>query len=250
MKVGIFYFSGTGNTKYIADKIYDYYANENEVIIQSIEETTNIQEYELLIIGGPIYAGNVPEKLIRWVIRNVPFTQNSNAILFSSSAGLANANGANSLAVKLSKKGYQILGLLKYEMPRNYYFKKYKKNTESEVQQMINNVNSIIHLDLEKLTKSFPMTYKEKVLGIDMLAETMSIMTRFMGKSFSATNECMKCRKCIKSCPTKNIQLKESITFKLNCMMCTRCIHSCPSNAIQYKKESIEQYKLQLKLLQ
>ena len=54
---------------------------------------------------------------------------------------------------------------------------------------------------------------------------------------------CTKCKKCVNSCPTNNIVLKETISFKLHCMMCTRCIHSCPENAIEYKGKKVIQYK-------
>lgn len=67
MKVNIIHFSGTGNSKYIAEyigtKLKD---NGDKVKIESIDKNPKIDEdIELLIIGGPIYASNVPEKLIR-----------------------------------------------------------------------------------------------------------------------------------------------------------------------------------------
>jgi len=203
----------------------------------------NVAQYDLIIIGGPIYAGNVPEKLIKWVLRTIPKSTTGKAILFTTSAGLLNANGTISLAKKLSKKGYSILGLLKYKLPRNYYFDKYERPTEEEIVQLFKDVKNLIPEDLNKLSNSKGLEISQRVLGMDLLAETMSIMTRFMGKSFSVNNNCTKCKKCVNSCPTNNIVLKETISFKLHCMMCTRCIHSCPENAIEYKGKKVIQYK-------
>ena len=127
-------------------------------------------------------------------------------------------------------------------MPRNYYFEKYEIPTEKQIKEMFEQAPKIIQKDLEALSQTHGEFFKTKTLGIDLFAETMSVMTRFMGKSFSVNDDCTKCKKCVKSCPTNNIVLKEKISFKLNCMMCTRCIHSCPENAIMYKGKTMKQY--------
>jgi flavodoxin/NAD-dependent dihydropyrimidine dehydrogenase PreA subunit len=249
MKIGIYYFSGTGNTRFVANQIEKYYENLGEnVSTFSIEEGTLVEDTDLIIIGSPIYAGNVPEKLIRWVLRNIPDTDQSKAITFTTSAGLQNAFGTGSIATKLSKKGYKILGQLKYELPRNYYFKKYEMQSKEQSYKLFKNVKTLIPNDLEKISNEDGDYFKTKTLGIDLLAETMSVMTRFMGKSFSVNSNCTKCKKCIKSCPTKNIVLKSKISFKLNCMMCTRCIHNCPENAITYKGKNITQSKTSISI--
>jgi len=244
MKIGIYYFSGTGNSKFVAKQIEKHYVNlREEVSLFSIEEGTVVKDYDLIIIGGPIYAGNVPEKLIKWVFRNIPKTIEGKAITFTTSAGLQNAFGNGSISTKLSKRGYKILGQLQYELPRNYYFEKYEMTTKEQNNTLFENVKSSIHNDLIAIDYKNGDYFKTKTLGIDLLAETMSIMTRFMGKSFSVNSDCTKCLKCVKSCPTKNIVLKDKISFKLRCMMCTRCIHNCPENAIMYKSRVIKQYK-------
>ncbi|MCU9815742.1 hypothetical protein [Paraclostridium sp. AKS73] len=52
----------------------------------------------MLIIGGPNYASNVPEKLLKWVVKNVPKNK-SNAIVYCTSAGTVNAHGVDSLEI-------------------------------------------------------------------------------------------------------------------------------------------------------
>lgn len=243
MKIGIYYFSGTGNTKFVAEQIEKYYVDLGESVSSfSIEEDTKVEDVDLIVIGGPIYAGNCPEKLIRWVLRNVPSTLKGKAITFTTSAGLQNAFGTGSISSKLSKKGYKILAQLKYELPRNYYFEKYEIPTMSQINELFTTVKSNIPEDFKKIDLENGEFFRTKTLGIDLLAETMSVMTRFMGKSFSVNDNCTKCKKCVKSCPTNNIILKKEISFKLNCMMCTRCIHNCPENAIMYKGRIVKQY--------
>lgn len=250
MKVNILHFSGTGNTKYVADYLGEKLVNTgHDVKINGIDTNPTIDEdVELLILGGPIYAGNVPEKMIRWILRNVQ-DKNANCIVYSTSAGLKNANGVDSLAKKLDKKGYNILAKETYVMPRNFYFGKYPKNTTQEVNDMIKNTNKQIDILVDRLNKGklyLADTENKGVLGKDLLAETFSVMAKFMGKNFSVDENCVKCGICVKNCPEKNIVFDDNkeIKFLNKCMLCTRCIHNCPKNAINYKNNKYAQYNL------
>lgn len=250
MNIAMIYFSGTGNSKYIVDYLGNKLKeNNHNVKIYNIEQNPIIPiDTDLLVIGGPIYAGNVPEKLIRWVLRNVP-ESSANSIVYSTSAGLINAHGVDSLAKKLSKKGYNVLAKETYLMPRNFYFGKYPKNTKDEVDKMLEDVNKQLDELVDKIcldTLSSKEFENKGVLGKDLLAETFSVMSRFMGKSFSVDDNCIKCGICVKNCPENNINFgkDKNIRFSNKCMLCCRCIHNCPKNAINYKGKKYEQYSL------
>lgn len=247
MRICFKYFSGTGNTKYIADKAMDALKNDHEVTNTSIENDA-LPEHDLLIIGGPIYAGNCPKKLIRYIIRNIPIVNNKKAIIYTTSTGFLNAFGTDSLSQKLKSKGYTIIKKCLFRMPRNYYFGHYRETeldigkemlieTHKEINNLIEFINSNKHPEIELNTKG--------ILGRDLLEEFFSIMARFMGKSYKANEDCIKCMQCINNCPTKNIKLENNkIKFGFNCMLCTRCIHNCPVHAIEYNKKLYPQYKL------
>ncbi len=244
MKFGIYYFSGSGNTKWVSEQM-SFILSElgHDVDVQSIETVSVPRENDFVILGGPIYAGNVPEKLIRWVLRNMPPSQNSKAAVFTTSAGLEKANGIHSLGRKLINKGYKISGVFTYVLPRNYYFEKYPAAAEEEAKEMFKHVHQCLREDIQQiLSNNSEIAVKEKVLSMDLFAELMSIMTRFMGRSFSVNDQCISCGKCAKNCPTRNIVMKKKPVYQNKCMMCTRCIHNCPVHAIEYKKQSFPQY--------
>ena len=54
-------------------------------------------------------------------------------------------------------------------------------------------------------------------------------------KSFTLSDKCIKCKKCVNICPTNNITLNEKISFSNKCMFCLACLHNCPVQAIDYK---------------
>lgn len=54
-------------------------------------------------------------------------------------------------------------------------------------------------------------------------------------KSFSVSSTCTSCGICEKVCPTKTIQLKDSLpTWNGDCAQCLACINYCPVKAINY----------------
>ena len=45
--------------------------------------------------------------------------------------------------------------------------------------------------------------------------------------------DCIRCQKCVRICPTKNLELIDnSIIQKGNCTLCYRCVNECPQKAI------------------
>jgi ferredoxin/menaquinone-dependent protoporphyrinogen IX oxidase len=262
MKIGIYYFSGTGNTALFAEHLKKGFEKkwgedgDLQIHTKDISVDSKVEDdCDLIVIGGPIYAGNMPKMFIRWVLYNIPGTlRGIPAIVFSTSAGTENAFGVESISCKLQTKGYRVIAKEIVEMPRNFYFDKYKANSKEEIKSRIEAakergelVASNIppeHLSGEKRLRNS----KKGVLLRDLLAETFSVMAKFMGKNYHATEACIQCGTCVKNCPTRNIEIAEVGTKHLGkCMMCTKCLHICPVNAIQYKGITLVQYNQLLK---
>jgi ferredoxin len=262
MKIGIYYFSGTGNTALFAQHLkigFEKKWGEQEdfqIHIKDISVDSMVEDNcDLIAIGGPIYAGNMPEMFIRWAHYNIPGTlRGTPAIVFSTSAGTENAFGVESIACKLQDKGYRVIAKEIVEMPRNFYFDKYKANSKEEIESRIEAAKErgelvASNIPLEHLSGEKRMrNSKNGILLRDLLAETFSVMAKFMGKNYHATDACVQCGTCVKNCPTQNIEIAEVGTrHHRKCMMCTKCLHICPVNAIQYKGITLEQYNLLLK---
>jgi ferredoxin len=263
VKAVIRYFSGTGNTRFAANAIAAELQRKGySVNCSSIEDDQEASELgsllaeagSLLVVGGPIMAGNVPEKLIRWVLRRVPPSTGGKALVFTSSAGLENANGVHSLTRKLARKGYQVLGQPVFQMPRNYYFGRYYPTPVDDQLQLIQRLPSKVAGALDVIVDTAAGSAREepvlqsasKVLSLDLMAELFSLIARSMGRKFTSFHdECINCGRCVDSCPQKNIEKRPGggVVFHGKCMLCTRCIHGCPVNAIGYDEVRYEQYR-------
>ena len=245
MKANVYYFSGTKNTQTIAEMIsLTLDSLGYEVDSLSIEDCKSVDTCDLLVIGGPIYAGNMPEKLIQWVLKNIPKSAGKPALVFSSSASLHNPHGVVSIGKKLTEKGYEVIGLLPYEMPRNFYFGSYEPTERETAVNQVRELTVKITDDISRCLSGKPIHLVDKVFKIDLMAKTMALLSKFMGKNFNVTDACIQCGLCVRSCPTSNITMTEKPQYHFTCMMCTRCIHNCPVHAITYKNKHYPQYRI------
>lgn len=244
MKIVISYFSGTGNTKAVAEGYASYLLKKGHLVeIFSIEKAASLPEHDLLIIGGPIYAGNMPDELINWVRKNIDKADQKKAIVFSTSAGLANANGVKSISKKLVKKGYALIDMQTFEMPRNFYIDKYKPTPESTQKEQFEEASKKIIASVNRIDGTEKTEVNQSVLMIDLPADLFRVMAKSMGKSYRIENNCIGCGLCESNCPKQNID-HSAKKYHNKCIMCTRCIHNCPVNAISYKGKQIDQYRV------
>lgn len=245
MKVAVVYFSGTGNTEAIAQGYQEAMTQAgHDVSLASIEQMEGIPEHDLLIVGGPIYGGSMPDILIQWVRKTVPKTMTGKkAIVFSTSAGFVNAKGVKSIGKKLNKKGYSLVDMPTYEMPRNFYMDKYQPTPESDQIRQFAEASVGILKSINRVDSTAEIKISESVVMSDLMADVFRLLAQSLGKSFHINNNCIGCGKCQANCPESNIDYIKK-EYSNRCRMCTRCIHNCPVNAISYKGKFIQQYQV------
>mgnify|MGYP001310980113 CR=1 FL=1 len=289
-KALIIYFSGTGNTKGVAKAYADSLESMGyssalrslEAYLERQEDlASDLKDVDILAVGGPIYAGNVPDLLIHWLRtslskitgREAGANKRIRALTFSTSAVIDNAHGVHSLSAKLKKKGFAVVGEQAYVMPRNFYIDKYAATPLEEQralwskmpEQVTSHLASVLGAgtaaqvqEQVQVQSNRPAMSALGLIGIDLLADVFRIMAKGMGKDYAASDACTSCGLCVRQCPKANITIASSntnstanakaaskATFGKQCMLCTRCIHQCPVNAISYKGKTIEQYRPQ-----
>lgn len=69
MKTLVTYMTQTGNTKKIAEAIYDEITGEKD--IKNINDISNLEGYDLVFVGFPVMQFNIPENISKFVKENV-----------------------------------------------------------------------------------------------------------------------------------------------------------------------------------
>ncbi len=250
----ILYFSATGNNKFIANYINDFLSDEVVSLNDVLKENKPLifSSIRPFVVIAPIHAWRYPRN-IEDLIKKAKFI-GSNKIFFIASMGL-NCGNANIYLKKITiSKNMQYMGFAKIIMPSNYVIAEKAINKQEAIDIIKDSLNRLDELaNIIKNEQKF-IEPKKELYG-NLLSGFINYgFNNFFASSkhFKVSDNCIKCQKCIKLCPTNNISLKNNkITFSNNCMFCLACINNCPTKAITYKNKhngtytcsSIEQIK-------
>lgn len=236
MKVLICYFSGTNNTKKIVDRYCQSFEDNGvECDLHKIENDEfdkNIEDYDMLGIAYPVHAFNAPSIVLEFA-KKLPEASKKVFIAKTSGEPLKLNNISSLKLIKiLKKKGYKVENEYHYCMPYNIIF----RHTDDMAYRMWESAKAVVPIDCKSILDG----KKEKLDGVFMGSVLAWIFRiefwggRFNGKRYKVSDECVRCNRCIKTCPTKNITIENGeFKFGDKCIMCMRCSFFCPKNAIK-----------------
>lgn len=244
-KGAIYYFSGTGNTAFVAGEFQENYKKANVSVdlfkIENTEIVSSQSKYDFLMIGFPVYASYPPDLVVNFV-KKLPEVKDKPVILFAT-AGITTGISFNVLENILKNKNYNVISNFAYIMPDNAYFV-FRKDTDKDeqIELSLNNTIGKINQDFDILISG-----KSKFKKANVFWSLFAPLTKFFffkilqpkkNRFVWDREACNYCGLCAKICPTKNITIKKEkgkVIFGNNCMFCTRCYHFCPQKAIHNK---------------
>jgi ferredoxin len=237
--IGIFYFSGTGNTKTVAELLATEFKRQGSAVdVFAIEallktnKTVEVEKYDSIGFGYPVHAFNAPRVFFEF-IHHFPDQKQKKTFIFKSAGDPFMQGGSTALVRKaLQKKGYDVVYERLFVMPANvlvrYHDQLIKQLYDTTVQRTKTMVTEILSHTSKIQKNTFFSTF---------LTAAFSSMenygARFFGKNLSVSRSCDLCGICINNCPTQNMTIqKGQIRFHSKCTLCMRCIYRCPMNAI------------------
>lgn len=230
----VFYFSGTGNSLYVAKTIADELGNCEIISMAKSENYVLSKNYDNIGFIYPNYFCGLPKRVIKF-IENIDLSNNLNTYYFSIATIGGNIGNAVYQMYELffNRHGIKINNCQKLKMYQNYVnFHKMKKNvseiTKKSNERLIPIISSIKNKETCKPTRLFNVlrfvnkNFLKKVSNLD--------------NYYSINSNCSGCGICKEVCPVKNIEMiNKKPAFKHNCEQCVACIQYCPQRAIDYK---------------
>ena len=243
----IFYFTGTGNSGYVANEIAK--VNDDRVISISklINEKSNLEfnlkDDEIIGFVFPIYAWAAPKMVIDF-IRKVKFNNYKNNYIFSiATCGENIGNAINIIEKEIDKKEMKLSSGFSLVMPNNYMIfgnvdpKDIERKKLEGAKKEIYKINKIIR---ERKDNIFEL---EKGFAPSILSNIINPLFNRFGinvNKFYSTDDCISCGLCEKVCNSNIITLTQGKPkWEGKCCQCLACINYCPRKAIQYGKGSI-----------
>lgn len=238
----ILFFSGTGNSKFLAQKLGHILEDKVVDLFSYIKESKkgNFHSEKPFVLVCPTYGWRVPRFLSAY-IKKANFSGNKNFYLlmnFGSSAG----NSQKYIKKDLEPVGLNYKGLYGIQMPENNLMlfdldsdqtnRKIIKKAENEIKR----AGAYI-----KNGEDFP---RKKVSLLDRFYSSLvnDIFFKFIVKvkKFYHTDKCTKCGVCQKVCVLNNITYKDGFPVRNgNCTHCAACLSKCPYGAIEYGKKTV-----------
>ena len=241
MKIAIIYFTGTHNTRYLANRIKALFENAEE--LKTIEvgkgvEIVDLNDFDLLFVGYPIYGFNsqpVLTNYLRKVKKLLKPGKKLDYIIFKNSGETYAMNNSSSRVIKriLSKKHFNFLSEYHFGMPYNIHF----PFANNLIKQLLNYTDKQLEILKYNYDNNIPHVIKSKLI-YDVAGRFVSVqkLGGFVNSFFYRVDEdkCTHCNACVNICPLKNISVKKDgkIKFHHNCAMCMRCSFFCPKGAI------------------
>ncbi len=237
--IGIFYFSGTGNTEIIMHLLgNELVRNGAKVDFIRIEDVIkdnyfyDVKDYDLIGFGYPIYAYDAP-KIVYNFIKTLPRVQGKYTFIFRV-AGSDSLDGGSTTMIKskLQKQGYDVFHESLYILSNNFI----TKYPDELVKQLYFATVERVQRMTEEILTSKMRRAKNSVFiraASFILSKLENIGASLFGKDLKVSRDCTQCNKCVKNCPVGNIRMEGlKVKFGWNCIMCLRCVYRCPQRAI------------------
>ena len=230
----IYYFSGTGNSKYAAEKIARLTGDRCVNIAAIYKGTVGsvVGRNDVTGFVFPVYYGGLPEIVKRFASH--PEIKNNLAPYVFAVITCGAMSAAADLRLEQAL-GRQLDLSISLKMPDNYIIA-YNPSSKEEALQTLKNADGkltgiadrVLRREIHRETGA-----KGKIATAFMYPFYNIFRTTFF---FGADDNCSSCGLCEKICPVDAIKMIRGRPewIKNKCQHCTACINTCPRDAIQF----------------
>jgi len=250
----IFYFTGTGNSLYVAKKIQESEGGELIDMGIALNEKKfhyKIEKGEKIGLVFPVYFMGLPP-IVAEFVKQLNLETNETPFIYTViTCAVLVGNADKDLTKLFESKNLQLNSSYSVKMPDNYVMV-----FENIIATMIaghyygKDINSALDTAEKQIEELIESVKKEEKgyfakQGFAPIPTFSSLYYGFYGiirntKKFYATEKCTNCGQCERVCPSKVIQMKDGkpVWIKEKCSHCTACINRCPSQGIEYGKST------------
>lgn len=245
----IYYFSGTGNSRYVAETLSNLLGLVKK-FIPATEPGKEIETNEDIGFVFPVYSWGVPPLVLEF-IEKLPdslwetLEVGGYRLWCVMSCGDEVAMAPEMLQKSLKKRGVKADGIWSIIMPNNYVLLPGFNVDSKEIEKKKLDATPPRLLEIAEAIRN-------GVQGFDIVRGSIPrIKTRLVYPLFKRwgintgkwhyTASCVGCGKCVTACPLHNVEMKERHPqWGDSCCSCLACYHVCPYHAVEYGKETIK----------
>ena len=238
----VLYFTGTGNSRYLARRI----AEGLEMPLYDLnacikaEDTAPVQTGRDVVLVTPTYAWRIPQVVSEWLGKTA--LTGAERIWFVMDCGSEIGNAAGYNRQLAAQKQLQYMGTAQIIMPENY-IAMFDAPQAEEARRIVAKAQPDIDRSIAAVREGrpFPPPH-DRLYDRFMSGPVNPIFYACFVKSsaFTVSEACTGCGQCVRRCPTNSITLRDARpVWGKGCTHCMACICYCPTSAIEYRKKSL-----------
>ncbi len=248
----IFYFSGTGNSAWVARRLAE---GQHEPLLSIAAEMDKSGEYKLkegekVGFVFPVYAWGPPPIVVRF-IRRMKTDKRPDYLFFVCTCGDDTGRTAQVFSSAVAQKGWQCAAGYSVTMPNTYVSLPGFDVDSCDVESLkVQNAVARVRYINEEIASGVRMKHFSCHEGAFPFVKSYVLRPLFHAllmspKPFCATGACVACKKCEEACPVGNIKVEGRPVWGDRCTQCLACYHVCPVHAVRYGKMTASkgQYK-------
>lgn len=255
MRILLYYFSGTGNTAWVTQRVSEAVARFGHAVTLASCETTaagdlHRAEFEMLGLAFPVHSSYAPRPF-RAALQELPPGRDCPLFVITT-AGYMAGDTAWYAAQSVKSKGYRPFLLANVLMGNNFYIPPMDLLKVTPPERQPRKLEKA-RRKIEKLARMIAQRHRH-IEGADPVGRLLGISQRWsyaryghqVFAPFFADDACTRCGWCVRHCPVSNIrESSDGIVFGDACFLCMRCYNFCPVQAIQAtdKTRNREKYR-------
>lgn len=237
----IYYFTGTGNSLYVAKQLSKNIENvELRPIASAIKKDNidiNCNKFGIIF---PLYYGGVPEIVERFLQEA---SIKADYIFAIATRGVTSGKAMKQINNILKTKNLSLDYNAYITMPANY-IRMYNMKSNKKNENILKNSSDKITNIADDINKGIHKNIRKNIV-----CDTLSLITynpwrkkvNTMDNNIYADEKCTSCGLCLKLCPVANISMMDNKPmWNHKCQDCMACVQNCPKKAIQVGKRTIK----------
>ena len=225
----IYYFSGTGNSKYVAQRLAE--ALDDSAVSVSDNPIREIPDGEPVGFVSPTYFWGLPWLLADFV-RALHLTGDHYCYVALTCGG--STGDASGMLEKLM--GRRLDARFSVKMP-DTWTPMFDVSDKDANNALLDAAEPVIDEMIDKIRIRERGDF-DHLRGMGKVATTLvyPFYKRQSTSKFKASDACTGCGLCAKQCPAQAISIEDGkpVWVKKHCLFCLSCLHRCPHFAISY----------------